>query len=220
MLELRGVARTYAGDRPVHALRSTDLIVDSGDYLSITGRSGSGKSTLLNVLGLLDGPSEGSYTVGSVETVGADAALVAAIRGQLFGFVFQAFHLLNGRTVLENIELGMLYSVKRSRVRRKAALELAVRVGLEHRLEADPRQLSGGEKQRVAIARAVAGSPSVLFCDEPTGNLDTENSANVMNLLQDLHGKGLTIVVVTHDPDVANRASRRLLVVDGVVVPA
>ncbi|WUM12143.1 ATP-binding cassette domain-containing protein [Micromonospora sp. NBC_00330] len=217
MLSLRDVSRTYQDGQPVHALRATNLQVETGDYVSITGPSGSGKSTLLNLLGLLDVPTTGSYRVGAVETADCGPSTRGAIRGQLFGFVFQAFHLLPGRTALENVELGMLYGPQGRRQRRLMATEALERMGLVHRMKADPRQLSGGEKQRVAIARAVAARPRVLFCDEPTGNLDTANTAVVLTVLRQLNQEGLTLIVVTHDAEVATEARRRLRVTDGLV---
>ncbi|GLY07733.1 putative ABC transporter ATP-binding protein YvrO [Actinoplanes sp. NBRC 101535] len=218
MLRMRGVSRTYQDGEPVYALRETDLDVAAGDYVTITGRSGSGKSTLLNVFGLLDVPSTGSYTVGGVETATGGQALRGAIRGQVFGFVFQAFHLLPGRTALENVEIGLLYGPHGRRRRRQLATEALDRMGLSHRMAADPRRLSGGERQRVAIARAVAGEPRVLFCDEPTGNLDSDNTDTVLALLRKLNTSGLTLVVVTHDEAVASEGGRRLQVHDGVVI--
>nr|WP_236646856.1 ABC transporter ATP-binding protein [Micromonospora acroterricola] len=212
------MCRTYLDGEPVHALRPVDLHVEAADYVSVTGPSGSGKSTLLNILGLLDTPTSGSYRVGDVETSNCGAALRGAIRGQLFGFVFQAFHLLPGRTALENVELGMLYGHNGRRQRRRLAMDALERMGMAHRAKADPRHLSGGEKQRVAIARAVAARPRVLFCDEPTGNLDSANTAVVLDVLRQLNTDGLTLVVVTHEPEVAAEATRRLGVVDGVVV--
>ncbi|PMR58189.1 macrolide ABC transporter ATP-binding protein [Verrucosispora sp. ts21] len=217
MLVLRNVSRTYQDGQPVHALRATNLRVEQGDYISITGPSGSGKSTLLNLVGLLDVPTAGSYLIGGMETADCGPATLGAIRGQLFGFVFQAFHLLPGRTAVENVELGMLYGPHTRRQRRSMATEALERMGLSHRMHADPRQLSGGEKQRVAIARAVAARPRVLFCDEPTGNLDTTNTAAVLAVLRQLNQDGLTLIVVTHDSQVASEARRRLRVTDGVV---
>lgn len=217
---MRDISRTYHDGLPVYALRPATLTIHAGDYVSVTGRSGSGKSTLLNVLGLLDEPTTGSYRVGGVETVGSGQSLRGAIRGQLFGFVFQAFHLLAGRTALENVELGMLYGPHRHRQRQRLAAETLVRIGLSDRLDADPRQLSGGERQRVAIARAAAARPQVLFCDEPTGNLDSDNTANVLALLREMNTQGMTIVVVTHDQEVAAQAHRELQLVDGMVTEA
>ena len=214
LLMLENVERTY-DEGKVQALRSLSLVVSAGDYFSVTGPSGAGKSTLLNVLGLLDRPTGGSYRVRGVETVGAGEDVRTAMRGSLFGFVFQAYHLLAGRTAAENVELGLLYGRHAPRLRRALATEALDRVRMSHRCDADPRTLSGGERQRVAIARAIAGRPSVLLCDEPTGNLDTANTTNVLELLHELHDEGLTLVVVTHDEDVAGRAARRLVVVDG-----
>jgi putative ABC transport system ATP-binding protein len=220
MLSLRDVARIYHDGHPVHALRPTSIDIGEGDYVTVTGPSGSGKSTLLNMLGLLDRPTNGSYAVAGVDTTRLREQTRGAIRGQLFGFVFQAFHLLPGRSAIENVELGMLYGPTTARERRRLALSAMDRMGLLHRAHADPRTLSGGERQRVAIARAVAATPRVLFCDEPTGNLDSANTDNVLALLSELHRDGLTIIVVTHDPDVAGIGTRRLRVADGVVTDA
>ncbi|CAL9491546.1 putative ABC transporter ATP-binding protein YknY [Actinosynnema sp. ALI-1.44] len=217
MLELLDVSRTYDDGHPVHALRRVTLSFADGDYVTITGPSGSGKSTLLNVLGLLDVPDSGRYRVNEVETTALGEGMRGGIRGQVFGFVFQAFHLLPGRTVVENVELGMLYGPRPRSARRRLALSALDRVGLAGRAHADPRVLSGGERQRVAIARAAAGGPRVLFCDEPTGNLDTANTAAVLSLLRELNDGGLTVVVVTHDDQVAAEGRRRVHVVDGMV---
>ncbi|SDD25992.1 ABC transporter ATP-binding protein [Actinokineospora iranica] len=217
LLTLTGIAKSYHDGAPVHALLPTDLRVDEGDYVSVTGPSGAGKSTLLNVLGLLDLPTEGSYEVAGVETVRAAESLRVAIRGQWFGFVFQSFALLAGRTAVENVELGMLYRAIPARRRRALAMAALDRVRLAHRAHADPRTLSGGERQRVAIARAIAASPRVLFCDEPTGNLDSGNTDNILDLIGDLHADGQTVVVVTHDSKVARRGVRHVHVADGIV---
>lgn len=216
LLHLTGISRTYDDGAPVHALRHADLAVYAGDYLAVTGPSGAGKSTLLNILGLLDMPTTGSYHVRGLETVHAREKTRVAIRSQFFGFVFQAFHLLAGRSAIENVELGMLYGGHTQKLRRRLAAEALDRVRLSHRANSDPRTLSGGERQRVAIARAIAGHPSVLFCDEPTGNLDSGNTANILDLLAELHADGLTLIVVTHSEDVASRGNRRLSVIDGI----
>jgi putative ABC transport system ATP-binding protein len=217
VLELIGVSRTYHDGHQVQALRATDLRIEAGDYVTITGHSGSGKSTLLNLLGLLDTASTGSYRINGVEMTGLREPTRGAARGQLFGFVFQAFHLLPGRSALENVELGMLYGPGAPRTRRAEAADALARVGLAERAYADPRTLSGGERQRVAIARAVVGRPQVLLCDEPTGNLDSASTASLLDLLRELHTGGLTVVVVTHEADVAAQGTRRLAVDDGVV---
>ncbi|GIF02831.1 ABC transporter ATP-binding protein [Actinoplanes siamensis] len=216
MLRLHKVNRTY-GHEQVRALIDATLSIQQGDLVTISGPSGSGKSTLLNILGLLDRPDSGAYEILGVETGNLSPVTLGDIRSQLFGFVFQAFHLIAGRTALENVELGMVYSRVDRRRRRKIAREVLDSVGLGARIDADTRTLSGGEKQRVAIARAIAGSPRVLFCDEPTGNLDSVNTQRILELIQDLHRSGLTVIVVTHDPDVASLGSRILTVADGVV---
>jgi putative ABC transport system ATP-binding protein len=219
LLVLESVSKTYDAGQPVRALDSTSLSIYGGEFITVTGASGSGKSTLLNLLGLLEVPSTGSYWIEGVETSGLDEPSRGAIRGQLFGFVFQAFHLLPGHTVLENVELGMLYGPLGRRERRGRALEAIDRVGLTPRAHALPRTLSGGERQRVAIARAVAARPRVLLCDEPTGNLDSVNGENIIALLREFHADHLTIVVVTHDPVVAANGERTFRVKDGVVDP-
>ncbi|SDJ02528.1 putative ABC transport system ATP-binding protein [Lentzea albidocapillata subsp. violacea] len=220
MLELIAASRTYDDGHPVHALKPTTLAIGNGEYVTITGPSGSGKSTLLNLLGLLDSPTNGGYRVSGDETAGMSAGHLGSLRGRLFGFVFQAFHLLPGRTALENVELGMLYGPHRRAERRARALRAIEKIGLAHRAHADPRTLSGGERQRIAIARAIAGTPRVLFCDEPTGNLDSANTATVLRLLRELNAEGLTVVVITHDPEVAVAGTRTLTVVDGHVEEA
>ncbi|MEU8072552.1 ABC transporter ATP-binding protein [Micromonospora sp. NPDC049151] len=217
MLALDGVQRVFEDGHQIYALRETCLSVAAGDFVTVTGASGSGKSTLLNILGLLDTPTSGSYRVFGNETTQMDERLRGSVRGQMFGFVFQAFHLLPGRTALENVELGMIYRPVERKTRRSLALAALDRMGLASRARSDPRTLSGGERQRVAIARAIAGGPSVLFCDEPTGSLDSANTNMVLEVLEEIHREGLTIVVVTHDPVVARRGLRRLKVHDGRV---
>lgn len=215
---LEGVGRVYDGPTPTRALQPTDLTVHHGDYLAVTGPSGSGKSTLLNLLGLLDVPSEGRYLL-----AGSDVSTLrdrdrTAVRGQLIGFVFQAFHLLNYRTAVDNVTLAALYQHQARRQREQAAIAALERVGLGHRLWANPTTLSGGERQRVAIARAIVNRPRLLLCDEPTGNLDTATTASVLELLDDLHtNDGLTVVVITHDPTVAARARRHVVITDGTL---
>lgn len=200
------------------ALKPTSLDIEPGDYLVVTGTSGSGKSTLLNLIGLLDTPTGGRYLIHGVDVARVSEGERCAIRGRMFGFVFQAFHLLPARSALENVEMGMLYNGRSRLERRRVAMDALARVGLADRIDADPRSLSGGERQRVAIARAVAGSPRVLLCDEPTGNLDSVNTRAVLDLIDELHRDGLTVVLVTHDEDVARRGKRRVVVHDGQVV--
>ncbi|MDR1151426.1 MAG: ABC transporter ATP-binding protein [Bifidobacteriaceae bacterium] len=217
LIELDRIERVYPGSPPVAALRPASLSISSGDYVAVVGPSGSGKSTLLNVLGLLDMPTGGRYWLDGFDTGSLAPRGRAALRGSRIGFVFQAFHLMDHRSVLENVALTGTYShLSRSR-RHAAAREAIDRVGLTHRVDFLPSHLSGGERQRVAIARALAGSPKVLLCDEPTGNLDSHRAAEIIDLFEAMHADGLAVVVVTHDEDVAARASRRLHVRDGQV---
>ena len=215
VIELRGVTRVFPGAPPVHALSETFLSVDRGEYVSIIGPSGSGKSTLLHLLGLLDRPSDGDYYLDGLPTAALSEADRAALRGGRIGFVFQAFHLLPHRTVLDNVLLATLYSGVPRAERRERALAALDRVGLSHRLGFVPTVLSGGERQRVAVARAVVASPHVLLADEPTGNLDTVNTAGVLDLFDELHAEGLTLVVITHDDEVSRRANRQVRIIDG-----
>jgi putative ABC transport system ATP-binding protein len=219
-LTLEGVTKTYPGAVPVSALRPVDCHIEPGDSVGIVGPSGSGKSTLLNVLGLLDRPTTGDYRIGGVSTAALSERSRTALRSHVFGFVFQAFHLLEDRDVVRNVELGMLYGPTVPRRRRELAESAVQRVGLADRAGAMPGTLSGGERQRVAIARAIASRPGVLLCDEPSGNLDSVNAAAVLNLLQMLNADGVTLIIVTHDLQVADRMSRRLRVRDGVVQEA
>ena len=215
MLELDKVGKQYGSEPAVHALVDVDLSLERGEWLSITGPSGAGKSTLLNIIGCLDRPTSGSYFFDGIDAAKLTDNQRAGLRSQRIGFVFQSFHLLPYRTVLENVMLAEVYRKQSSRGRRARALAAIERVGLSHRADFLPTKLSGGEKQRVAIARALVGSPSLLLCDEPTGNLDSKTSANLLDLFEKLNQEGLTLVIVTHDENVANRASRRVHIIDG-----
>jgi len=217
VIELRGFGRTYPGPPPVSALRPADLVIDGGDYVAVTGPSGSGKSTLLHLLGLLDTPTEGSYLLDGLDTSRLNDRDRSALRGRRIGVVFQAFHLLPYRTALENVLLAELYNQTPRGTRLEAAAGALEAVGLGHRLDALPTTLSGGESQRVAIARALVNEPSLLLCDEPTGNLDSRNAAALMELLDQLNATGYTIVVITHDPSVAAHARRLIGISDGVL---
>jgi putative ABC transport system ATP-binding protein len=212
---LDDVGLVFPTDPPVEALRSVHLRVDPGEYVAIIGPSGSGKSTLLNVLGLLDRPTSGTYLLDGIDTASLGDRARAAERGRRIGFVFQSFHLLSYRTVEENVMLSELYLATPRKDRRRRAIETLERVGLGHRLGFAPIRLSGGERQRVAIARALLGGPSLLLCDEPTGNLDSANTDSVLDLFDELREQGLTILVITHDGEVAERAQRRVRMVDG-----
>nr|WP_245907393.1 ABC transporter ATP-binding protein [Leucobacter massiliensis] len=215
MIRLDDVTRYFPGPPPVNALRGVDLTVERGDYLAIVGPSGSGKSTMLNTLGLLDRPSTGSFLFEGVDVSALSDDERAAIRGRAIGFVFQSFHLLPTRTVLENVMLAGAYAGLGREEREPLARAALDRVGLAHRVGFSPATLSGGERQRVAIARAVCTSPRLLLADEPTGNLDRENSASIMRLFDELGAEGLTIVMITHDEAVAAAARRRARMHDG-----
>jgi macrolide transport system ATP-binding/permease protein len=215
VLDLRKVCRQFGTDPAVHALVDVDLVVRRGEWLSITGPSGSGKSTLLNMLGCLDRPTSGEFLLDGVETTKLSENERAGLRSRRIGFIFQSFHLLPYRTVLENVMLAEVYRRRTGQGRRERALAEIRRVGLAHRAEFLPSKLSGGERQRVAIARALMGSPSLLLCDEPTGNLDSKNTESILDFFTELNKEGMTIVVVTHDENVAGRASRRVNMKDG-----
>lgn len=217
VIRMEGVGRTFDGVVPVHALRKVTLQIAQGDYVSVVGPSGAGKSTLLSIMGLLDRPSCGEYWLGGQATSAMSESQRAAWRSVHLGFVFQAFHLLDDRDVLGNVELGMAYRSLTPAERTTRAHGALVRVGLTDRALASPRTLSGGERQRVAIARALANQPSVILADEPTGNLDTTTARRILADLESLNEDGTALVVVTHDPDTAARARRRISVIDGVV---
>lgn len=216
-LVLRDVGRQFDGDPPVHALHDVSLEVQEGDYISVMGTSGSGKSTLLNILGLLDTPTSGSYSLRGQEAAGLREKVRTALRGQLIGFVFQSFHLLPRRSALQNVELSLIYSGRPRRDRGRLAEAALREVGLGHRLDAAVATLSGGEKQRVALARALAIRPALLLCDEPTGNLDSSTAASILALIDEAHANGQTVVVVTHDPAVARQARRHVVMSDGML---
>jgi putative ABC transport system ATP-binding protein len=220
LIEIKDMYKIYAqGDEPVHALDGVSVSIDDGEFVAIMGSSGSGKSTLLNVLGCLDTPTKGSYILDGVEVAKRTRKELAFIRNQKLGFVFQNFNLLPRVSAVEQVELPDLYLGRLSRVqRRKRALQLLKRVGLSLRGSHTPAELSGGQQQRVAIARALMNEPPVLFADEPTGNLDTKSSIEIMNLFRQLSNDGITIVMVTHEDDIAAYAKRRLVMKDGVLI--
>lgn len=215
VVELRGVTRTYDGFPPVHALSPCDLSIEHGDYLTVVGPSGSGKSTLLNLIGLLDRPTEGSYLLDGIDVGRLDEPQRTALRGQRIGFVFQSFQLLAHRPALENVMMARLYRGASKAEQITAAEGALDSVGLSHKIATLPSRMSGGERQRVAIARALAGGPSLLLCDEPTGNLDSATAASVLELFADLNAQGITIVLITHDPSIARRGNRTVDIRDG-----
>ena len=215
VLELRDVARTYDGAPPVHAVAGVSLELPEGELAAVVGPSGSGKSTLMNLIGTLDRPTTGSLLIDGVDTGTLTERALSGLRSARIGFVFQQFHLLGGMSAIDNVATGLLYRGASGRARRQRAADALERVGLADRLDHRPDQLSGGERQRVAIARALVGEPAILLADEPTGNLDTAASAGIVDLLHRLHREGSTIVVVTHDSDVAAAMPRRISLRDG-----
>jgi len=220
VIHISGVSKVYgSGAQAVHALRGVDLTVEEGEMLAVMGPSGSGKSTLMNILGCLDVPSGGTYILDGVRVDTMDRDALADLRNQKLGFVFQGFNLLPRTSAVENVELPLLYDrTGRWRDTRELAAEALARVGLEGRLEHQPSELSGGQQQRVAIARALVTRPTLLLADEPTGNLDTRTSVEVMALFQTLNQQGITIVVVTHEPDIAEYVKRIVEVRDGRIL--
>ncbi len=218
LLELEAVSRTYPGAEPVHAVRSVNLSVRAGEFVSITGPSGSGKSTLLGLLGLLDQPTEGTIALTGVDVTGATDAKRTAMRGQVLGFVFQQFHLIPHLSATGNVEVALLYRHLRPIERRRLAHSALERIGLGHRFDHRPTELSGGEQQRVAIARAIVTEPRIVLADEPTGALDTTNADNIMDVLNGLVDDKTAVIMVTHDGELADRASRRIRMRDGAIV--
>jgi len=219
LIHLDAVSKVFYTDEvETHALSGIHLQIQHGEYLSIAGPSGCGKSTLLSLLGLLDTPTEGSYRLNGREVADLSFSDRAKIRNREIGFIFQAFNLIGDLTVYENVELPLTYRRMPSDERKKRVQEALERVGMSHRMKHYPSQLSGGQQQRVAVARAVVGSPNILLADEPTGNLDSNNSEAVMDLLADLHKDGATICMVTHDPRYAQYATRTIHLFDGRVV--
>jgi len=219
LIQVHDVKKVYqTGDVEVHALRGVSIDIHRGEFVAIMGSSGSGKSTLMNLLGCLDRPTAGSYVLAGREVAKMDRNELAEVRNEVLGFVFQSFNLLARTSALENVELPLVYRGVGAGERHRRAKVALERVGLGERLDHTPAQLSGGQQQRVAIARALVGDPKVILADEPTGNLDSKTSIEVMALFQELGTQGITIVLVTHEPDIAERASRVIVVKDGVVV--
>ncbi len=214
---LVGVGRIYGERHPVVALRDVNLTIGTGEFVSVMGPSGSGKSTLLHILGLLDSPTGGTYDLAGQATAAMGRRTKARLRAEAIGFVFQSFHLIPTKSAIDNVVLGMAYQDVGWRRRYRLAADALSRLGLGHRMEAFPATLSGGERQRLAIARAVAGDKRLLLCDEPTGNLDHENTLHFLDTVKRLNADGLTVVVVTHDPEVAAAAGRSFVIRDGVL---
>ncbi len=218
LIEAQGITKVYeVGDTEVHALRGVDLSVDSGEFVAIMGPSGSGKSTLMHILGCLDAPSAGSYLLDGQEVAAMDDTELAIVRNRKVGFVFQSYNLLSRATALENVELPLVYG-DRNGDREERALAALDRVGLKDRWRHRPSQLSGGQQQRVAIARALVGGPQLILADEPTGNLASRQGEEILQIFQELNAAGITVIMVTHEPDVADHSKRIIRVRDGRLV--
>ena len=219
LLKLEGVTKVFYTDEvETHALSGIHMVIGKGEYIAIAGPSGCGKSTLLSILGLLDSPTEGQYLLNDRPVATLPASERARVRNREIGFIFQSFNLIGDLNVYENVELPLTYRGMKSAERKERAMAALEKVGMAHRAKHLPSQLSGGQQQRVAVARAVAGSPSILLADEPTGNLDSKNGEAVMELLRELHREGATICMVTHDPRYALHADRTIKLFDGRVV--
>ncbi len=219
LVEMRGIERTYVmGDNLVHALRGVDLVVEQGSSIAIMGTSGSGKSTMMNIMGCLDVPTKGTYALNGRDVSRLSRAQLAEVRGRMIGFVFQSFNLLSRTSALENVEMPLMYQGISGRERHRRARQALERVGLAERADHHPSQLSGGQQQRVAIARALVTEAPIIMADEPTGNLDTKTSYEVMAILQGLVAQGKTVILVTHETDIAAYASRVVTLRDGLII--
>lgn len=219
VIDIQGITKTYVnGKLSVPVLHGIDLVVNKGEFVSIMGPSGSGKSTFMNILGCLDRPTTGSYRLNGNEVATLSDDELAYVRNKQIGFVFQSFNLLTKLTALENVALPMIYAGVNKKMRIERASQLLQSVGLDERMDHLPSELSGGQRQRVAIARALANNPAIIMADEPTGNLDSKSTIDVMNIFRGLHDEGRTILLVTHEPDIATYASRNVVLKDGIIV--
>ena len=216
-LQLEQISKSYPGTPPVNALSDVSISVDRGEFLGIIGPSGSGKSTLLHVIGTLTRPSFGAVLIDGIDTSDMSDRELSGIRSKKIGFIFQDFHLLSGFTAIENVENGLLYSGVPARERKERSVEILKRVGLSHRLEHHPNELSGGEQQRVAIAIALVHNPAFVLADEPTGNVDSKTTDSLMELMTSLNNEGTTVILITHDLEVAKICSRQLVLKDGYI---
>ena len=218
VIDLQGITKTYgSGDTEVHALRGIDLTITRGDFVAIMGASGSGKSTLMNIIGALDAASSGHYALDGIDIDDLDEGALSIVRNRKIGFIFQSFNLIPRTSALSNVELPLVYRGVRRRERRQRAIEALTAVGLADRMHHMPNELSGGQQQRVAVARALVAEPSLLLADEPTGNLDSRSTTDVLDLMGALHDQGRTIVMITHEDDVAAHAGRVVTLIDGLI---
>ncbi len=219
LIEIRDMYKIYnPGENEVRAIDGVNLTIEHGEFVAIIGQSGSGKSTLMNMLGLLDVPTSGKYLLNGKDVDGLSDDELSEIRNKEIGFIFQGFNLVTSLTAAENVELPLVYRGMKKDERNRLAIEALDRVGLSHRLDHLPKQMSGGQQQRVAIARAVAARPPIILADEPTGNLDSHSGVEVMKILHELHEEGRTVILITHDNDIANEAQRIIRIQDGQIV--
>ena len=219
MISIKNLNKIYkTGPVEIHALKDVNIEINYGEFIAVMGHSGSGKSTLMNIIGCLDRPTSGKYLLDGIEIDKQSADELSLIRNKKIGFVFQAFNLIPRTNVLRNVELPMIYAKINSKYRRERAMELLEKVSLQDRITHMPNELSGGQKQRVAIARALANNPPIILADEPTGNLDTNSSEEIMSIFRKLHREGSSIIVVTHEPQVAKYADRIIVFKDGAVI--
>lgn len=219
LIEIKDMYKIYnPGENEVRAIDGVNLTIEHGEFVAIIGQSGSGKSTLMNMLGLLDVPTSGTYLLDNQDVDGLSDDELSEIRNKEIGFIFQGFNLVTSLTAVENVELPLVYRGMKKEERRKLAVDALNRVGLSHRLDHLPKQMSGGQQQRVAIARAVAARPPIILADEPTGNLDSHSGVEVMKILHELHEEGRTVILITHDNDIANEAQRVIRIQDGQIV--
>ncbi len=219
LIEIQDMYKIYnPGENEVRAIDGINLTIEHGEFVAIIGQSGSGKSTLMNMLGLLDVPTSGKYLLNGQDVDGLTDDELSEIRNKEIGFIFQGFNLITSLTAVENVELPLVYRGMKKEERNELAVDALNRVGLSHRLDHLPKQMSGGQQQRVAIARAVAARPPIILADEPTGNLDSHSGVEVMKILHELHEEGRTVILITHDNDIANEAQRVIRIQDGQIV--
>lgn len=218
IIEIKGITRDFPlGEEIIHVLKGIDLTINKGEYVALMGPSGSGKSTLMNILGCLDTPTSGSYVLNGKHVSEMHDDELAEIRNKEIGFVFQTFNLMPRTTALDNVALPMVYAGKSKNERSKRATEVLTQVGLQDRMDHKPNQLSGGQRQRVAVARALVNKPAIILADEPTGNLDSKTSVEIMNLFDEIHANGNTVILVTHEEDIAAHAHRIIRLRDGMI---